>query len=173
MATPRNMTEIVLLDRGFSKVNEKVFKKIFLPVMNEGEDGSEHCCIDIDEGEADDDGVKNVFVSYLKKLCTSYFGKSPSYIALADNLEEKQEPLFLRVDSLPRFIREKIFDCKKFDIENWESLNEGMKSAARLKSVGVAPEWRTARETLEFLDILRTIRNACMTRAQLFEVLRL
>ena len=169
MATPRNMTEIILLDRGFSKVNEKVFKKIFLPVMNEGE----HCCIDIDEGCTEDERVKNVFVSCVKKLCASYFGKSSPNIGLVGDIEEKQELLFLRVDSLPRFIRETIFDCKKIDIENWESLNEGMKSAARMKSVGVAPEWRTARETLEFLDVLRTIRNACMTRVQLFEVLRL
>lgn len=170
MATPRNMTEVILLDRGFSKVNEKVFKKIFLPIMSEGEGSSLHCSIDIDDGDNEPERVKNGFVfSFIKKLYNG-FGKS-SYLPLRDDHEEKQDLLYLRVESLPTFIKKNVFACKKVDVENWMSLKEGLMSAARLKVGEVKAEWRQARETLELLHILRTIRNSCMTRDELFEAL--
>lgn len=177
MASPRNMIEIVLIDRGFSKVNRKHFKKIFLPIFYSRK-GENDCHIDAPEVASlpemnceSGENSKNDFFSFLKKIHLP-FGYPHSSFHMLDS-EDRKGPLFLRVDSLPDTVREAVFDCDRFDVENWESLNEGLMWLAWVRTSDVAHHWREARQTAEFINILNSIKKLCMTREELFYALRL
>lgn len=177
MASPRNMVEIVLIDRGFSKVNGDRFKKIYLPIFySDRSENDEH--VDIPEtasipetNRENGENSKNDFFSFLKNLHFPFGFPHSSYFI--SNTEDRKGPLFLRVDSLSDAVRDAVFDCDRFDVENWESLNEGLMWLAWVRTSDVAHHWREARQTAEFINILNSIKRMCMTREELFYALRL
>lgn len=177
MASPRNMLEIVLIDRGFSKVNRKHFKKIFLPIFFSRKNEVDSHAEDPETPSLSEmthesgEHSKNDFFSFLKKIHLP-FGYPHSSFHMVDS-EDRKGPLFLRVDSLPDTVRDAVFDCDRFDVENWESLNEGLMWLAWVRTSDVALHWREARQTAEFINILNTIKKLCMTREELFYALRL
>jgi hypothetical protein len=74
---------------------------------------------------------------------------------------------------LPQSIRETVFDDQKFDVENWSSLNEAIVWLAWLKTLEVPFEQRESQQMAEYINILNTIRSACLSREKILDALYL
>jgi len=185
MATPRNHLEIVLIDRGFSTVNEKHFKKIYIPIYSTNNNSENSCCIDVDVVDAFEFERKKLYDSFPSDVADcgtqkqSYFSRLRKLYHCFDSSQSSSsagktsETLYLYVNSLPQSIRETVFDDQKFNVENWSSLNEAIVWLAWLKTLEVPFERRESQQMAEYINILNTIRSACLSREMILDALYL
>lgn len=201
MATPKNHIEIILIDRGFSGINEKCLKKIFIPITIRKHSSESSVCLDMETQESlvlqrqklydviltseknllDDEesslsskeGGKCVRQSYfgcLRNIYNSFWVRQGVFNASPC---EKNGPLYLMVDSLPNSIREIIFDDCKFNIENWDSLNEAIMWLSWLRTLNISFQHRESMQMAEYIKILKEIQNSCLTREAVMKALYL
>ena len=184
MATPRNHLEIILIDRGFSAVNGKRFKKIYIPIYSLEKSSEKSCCINMDVVDAFEFERKKLYDSFPSDTADcgaqkqNYFSRLRKLYNCFDTNQAsgsatKSEILYLNVDSLPQSIRETVFDDQKFDVENWSSLNEAIVWLAWLKTLEVPFEQRESQQMAEYINILNTIRSACLSREKILDALYL
>jgi hypothetical protein len=185
MATPRNHLEIILIDRGFSRVNEKRFKKIYIPIYSAESVQNNSCSIDVEAVEALTTERQNLYDSFssINLSCSREKNPKQDYFARLrkiyhsfgstqnSGIEFENETLYLFVDSLPQSVREIIFDDKKFDVENWDSLNEGIMWLSWLRTIDIAPDHRESRQMAEYMNVLKSIRGSCLSRKMILEAL--
>lgn len=198
MATPRNYFEIILLDRGFSRLRGGRFKKIYLPMLTDEDVPEQHsvsCRIDVEErtgqcsipfgsryGSVDEvDGRDRGRVGYLE--CLRSFlqnykkvrSDDSSFDEYDDERRHEREPLYLSVSSLPEYIRDTVFDNGKINVENWEALDEAIMWLAGVKTSDSCFGYSCCppRQTVEYMNIIRTIVESCMSREELLNALHL
>lgn len=187
MATPRNHLEIVLVDRGFSQVNEKRLKKIYIPIYSSEGVQKNTCSVDVEALEAlqcvrqdlyDSFSSLNIGTSKEKDPKQDYFARLRKIyhsFGSSHNSEVnfENETLYLFVDSLPLSVREIIFDDKKFNVENWDSLNEGIMWLSWLRTIDISPDHRESRQMAEYMNVLKTIRESCLSQKKILEALHI
>jgi len=197
MATPRNQLEIILLDCGFSKINKEKLKKIYIPINVSNSSSSE--CKNHSEGtekfiedrkqaydEVDNSSKENVedildvseskridYLQSLEDLCKKFqdLKQTTEIDGPISSDKVKKDRMYLFANRLPEKIRFYIFENEKVDVENWDSLHEGIMWLAWLRTTSYAYSECDAMQTAEYIDIINEIQGACISYNDLLNIL--